>query len=184
MLIEDPGGSDSDTLLPNSVLCKAGRRGPMGFRGPLGDSIPTASPFSLSAPSVLTSLHHWPSSFGKLPRSASLTIRKCSKTGLFWLSFHSHLNIWRRTQTEYQQQWYLHNAFQTHCKNPRTACSNRCKQYVSFKQMQKPPSPLAWVWSIKHSMRTGNRSAKLVFENPQTLFLHQIYTDHTRERTE
>lgn len=56
--------------------------GPMGFRGPLGDSIPTASPFSLSAPSVLTSLHHWSSSFGKLPRSDSLTIRKCSKNGL------------------------------------------------------------------------------------------------------
>lgn len=111
--------------------------GPMGFRGPLGDSIPTARPFSLSAPSFLTSLHHWPSSFGKLPWSASLTIRKCSKTGLFWLSFHSHLNIWRGTQTEYQQQRYFSMLFQIRCKENLSACLNRWKRCVSCKWMQK-----------------------------------------------
>lgn len=50
--------------------------GRWGFRGPLNDSIPTASPFSLSTPSVQTGLCHWPSSLGKLPWSPSLTTRK------------------------------------------------------------------------------------------------------------
>lgn len=87
----------------------------MGFRGPLGDSIPAASLFSLSAPSVLTSLHHWPSSFGKLPLCASLTIRKCSKTGLFWLSFHSFEYLERNTN-RISTAAILLNAFQTRCK--------------------------------------------------------------------
>lgn len=157
---------------PIQYFAKQVGGGPKGFRGPLGDSIPTASPFSLSAPSVLTSLHHWPSSFGKLPRSASLTIRKCSKTGLFWLSFHSHLNIWRGTQTEYQQQqWCISVLFQTCClkKSHIIACSNRWNQCVSFKRMQKLSfscvmTTLSWMCAQITIMDLSHDTAELKFD--------------------